>query len=115
VVTSVDVAALDLSDTDLIDSIDAVHVFKQQVAALEADLIRSCDQRDIARRDGSSSLPSWLSDRSRISPAAAHRLVELTDSSRSSLRSAPACGMARSTPSRRPPSPQPSERSPPQR
>ena len=77
VVTGVDVAALDLSDLDLIDSIDAVHAFKQQVAALEADLIHACEQRDLARRDGSTSLPSWLSDRSRISPVAAHRLVDL--------------------------------------
>jgi hypothetical protein len=66
-----------LSDAELIDGLVAVHVEEQSLAARRLALVREMDGRDLARRDGATSLVAWLKDRLRVSGGVARRWVEL--------------------------------------
>ncbi|HEY5783993.1 MAG TPA: DUF222 domain-containing protein [Microlunatus sp.] len=74
---AVDVPALHLSDADLVDVLDAVHLLEQRAAALMLDLIREADSRRLAKAQGATSLANWMSGRWRVSPGAAKRRVDL--------------------------------------
>jgi len=70
-------SVLMLSDSALVDAVDAVHVLEQQLAAVKLGLVRELDGRGVPAAQGASSTVVWLRQRLRMSVSAARRLVEL--------------------------------------
>jgi len=66
-----------LSDSALVDAVDAVHVLEQQLASVMLGLVRELDGRGVPAVQGASSTVVWLRQRLRMSVSAARRLVEL--------------------------------------
>jgi Domain of unknown function (DUF222)/HNH endonuclease len=66
-----------LSDTELADTVAAVHAAGSRCAAIVAGLVREAQGRDLPHQHGAASAVAWLRDLLRIAPADARTLVSL--------------------------------------
>ncbi|HET8658284.1 MAG TPA: DUF222 domain-containing protein, partial [Micromonosporaceae bacterium] len=66
-----------LSDDELVNGLDELHVAQRRLAAVQLSLVRELDGRGLAVAQGASSTAVWLRGRMHMSIGAARRMVEL--------------------------------------
>ncbi|GIH04236.1 hypothetical protein Rhe02_23030 [Rhizocola hellebori] len=75
-----------MSDNELSDELVHLWATEQAVAARRLGVIREIDGRDLARRDGATSVAVWLRDKLRIAVSSARQMLALAHALDSSCR-----------------------------